>query len=519
MKINIIYQAIISVALLSASGCDKSYFNTVQDTDGPEGHFSDFTSILPSQEDRVITAPGYKTNVLISEADPINSSGDTFGYNNDHVQFFPEDLSLLSKTKEITSGYLFISHEYLPVQPEPRTQKVIEFEKYSVGASILKIRKNHENRWEVDLSSPDNRRYHARSKMKIDGPVAKVLGNHVTGTTDNCSGGQTPWGTALSGEESIDYGSVRKWKNFDDRSSGWIVEFDPYDKRRLPVKHSALGRFKHENAAIAISRNGHAVVYMGEDKIGGGFYKFISDKKYNPESRSHNLSLLSSGRLYGAKIDLNKGEGSWVPLDLKHPVSGPVLYQAGFTSNADVLLDVARASKFLGITELDRPEDCEIHPLDSSIYLALTNNMNRIPPNLHGQIVRFVEKKNDLESMTFRFEIVSEGGKESGYSSPDNLAFDSYGNLWITTDIFSPNLTKIAWSFNGNNSLLMMKTGKNHKRPYRFASAPSGAEFTGPWFTGDESVLFLAVQHPGEGMPSSWPEGKARSSVIAIYRD
>ncbi|MDH5656380.1 MAG: hypothetical protein OEZ34_10760, partial [Spirochaetia bacterium] len=89
MKINIIYQAIISVALLSASGCDKSYFNTVQDTDGPEGHFSDFTSILPSQEDRVITAPGYKTNVLISEADPINSSGDTFGYNNDHVQFFP----------------------------------------------------------------------------------------------------------------------------------------------------------------------------------------------------------------------------------------------------------------------------------------------------------------------------------------------------------------------------------------------------------------------------------------------
>ena len=58
---------------------------------------------------------------------------------------------------------------------------------------------------------------------------------------------------------------------------------------------------------------------------------------------------------------------------------------------------------------------------------------------------------------------------------------------------------------------------------FQFASAPTEAELTGPFFTPDGGTLFLAIQHPGEETenvdePSSrWPDGDIpRPAVVAI---
>lgn len=40
--------------------------------------------------------------------------------------------------------------------------------------------------------------------------------------------------------------------------------------------------------------------------------------------------------------------------------------------------------------------------------------------------------------------------------------------------------------------------GEHQGEAFQFASAPVEAELTGPYFTKDETTLFLAVQHPGE---------------------
>jgi len=77
-----------------------------------------------------------------------------------------------------------------------------------------------------------------------------------TGTTNNCAGGPTPWGTWLTCEE-ID--------------QGLVYECDPTG-RRLAVSAPALGVFKHEAAAVDPV---HRHIYLTEDVEDGNLYRFV----------------------------------------------------------------------------------------------------------------------------------------------------------------------------------------------------------------------------------------------------
>ena len=103
----------------------------------------------------------------------------------------------------------------------------------------------------------------------------------LDGTTQNCSGGGTPWGTWLSCEEVM---------------GGLVWECDPAGKRRA-LSRPAMGVFKHE--AAAVDPQGRRI-YLTEDLMDGGLYRFTP-------ARWHDLS---EGVLEIATV-ARDGSASW----------------------------------------------------------------------------------------------------------------------------------------------------------------------------------------------------------------
>lgn len=492
-------------------------------------HFNPkFSPIQPTTKDDVVLPKGYTYDVIASYGDVINPEGDTFGFNNDFTCFLPID-------GNPEHGLLWVNHEYLgeleyyvngydylgaDAEDNKRTPEQIQKYLYALGGSVIEIKKQN-GKWKLVSDSTYGRRVSGLTKHVLTGPAASIA-KEVTGTFANCSGGVTLWNTILSCEENY-MDVVGDCKLEDARHYGWVVEVDPFDPKSTPKKHTALGRFSHENTAMVLASTGQLVVYMGDDARDQYVYKYVSKGKYDPKAGKANSRLLEDGTLYVA----NFGKGTWISLDL---ATNEALQKAAkdgkplFASQADVLINCRDAAKAVGATPMDRPEDLEVHPIDGSVFIALTNNSSH--GNFYGQIVRLFEKDNQHAGEEFTFEIFATGGPQSGFSAPDNMAFDSAGNLWVVTDISSSSTNTGIYQSFGNNGVFFIPTaGENKGVAVQFASGPVGSEMTGPWFTPDEKTLFLAVQHPGENLKSydkptsHWPKGGnqvALPSVIAI---
>ena len=350
-----------------------------------------------------------------------------------------------------------------------------------------------------------------------------MFANECVGTVGNCSGGVSPWGTVLSGEENYqDYAdeNVYRWNDSStkviEEHYGWMVEIDPFDKNSVPKKRTSLGRFRHENISFVISADKRVVAYMGDDKEDECVYKFISAGKFDPSNTRANVDILDSGDLYAADFTNNR----WLLLDIEKNE----ILRKEFSSQAEILVNCDKASSKAGATPCNRCEDIEISPLDQSVYIAFTNNK---PKNdYHGSIVRLIEKNNDHTATEFTWEVFASGGVDAGFSCPDNLYFDSKANLWVLSDMSTSSIRKGVYEQFKNNSLFMIPTsGSSKGKAFRFAAGPVDSEMCGTCFSPDESAMFMSVQHPGEGSgsinnpTSRWPDfgnEPPKPAVVAI---
>ena len=476
--------------------------------------------VAPTTDDEVVLAGGLEYEVLVSWGDPINRTGDRFGFNNDYTAFFPIDGNqhdglLWVNHEEVLSGY-FAS----PRDPVEKSREDIDREVLEVGGSIIRISRK-DGRWRLVQDARYNRRVNGKTRIPIisDQPIAGA--REAVGTAGNCAGGVTPWQTVLTCEENFHffYGDVSfaEGKRFHEKDTligwdryldyppehyGWVVEVDPFNG--AAKKLTALGRFAHEGATVTEAGDGRPVVYMGDDKTGEHIYKFVAAE---PGSLAH-------GTLYVAITD----QGRWLPLDLTRDKR----LREAFRTQTELLVRTREAAKLVGATPQDRPEDIEIDPHSGAVLIALTKH----PDRPYGSILKLVEKDNDPSAQEFVATTFLAGGLKNGFACPDNLAFDPQGNLWVCTDISSYDLYQPPYdSFKNNGLFYIPMSGRHAGIPVQVASAPPGAELTSPTFSPDGRTLFLSVQHPGEdsagtgALNSHWPDGGdtlPRPSVICI---
>ncbi len=469
--------------------------------------------LAPSNQDDLLLHEGLSYYKIISWGDKINSK-EVFGFNNDYINIYN-----LSPTEMI----MWVNHEYINplfVSGQERNAKNIAIEKSLVGGSLIHL-EYKQGQWKHVVNDKYNQGVRGHTMIPFNNGI-KVMGEHlVEGTLANCAGGKTPWKTFLTCEENYDqfYGERKSPKEKIDFSGaylhwnkispnnlpehyGWVVEIDP--KTGKAKKHTNLGRFAHESATCVKDKTGNVVVYSGDDKINQHLYKFISESGSN----------FDKGILYVANLET----GKWLPLDLE---LSPIL-KKHFKTQLDVHIYARKAAKILGATELNRPEDIEIHPHTGDVFVALTNNKTK--GDLHGSILKISEDKGSYNSLSFKSETFILGGENSNFSCPDNMAFDENGNLWFATDISGSKMGKPPYEKFKNNGLFVVPSkGEMAGQAIQVGSAPIDAELTGLCFSENYDTLFLSVQHPGEttrdinNPTSHWPDGGIpKPSVVAI---
>ncbi|MBL0720821.1 PhoX family phosphatase [Piscinibacter sp. Jin2] len=536
-------------------------------------------------------APAFKADASNTAAEQEQQIGD----NHDGMAFFGFNAAGNGFGNRSDEGLLVFNHEY--INPEyfyavaaGETDWTTNFTLEKArkgqaghGGSIVHVRRNSGGAWEQVLNSPYNRRIHGNTPMTIQGPArgndlmkteADPGGIEVLGMLNNCGNGRTPWGTYLTCEENFNgyfgwngprtpsalenrYGLTAagfgyRWHTVDPRFDlnanenepnrfGWIVEIDPFSPSSKPIKRTALGRFKHENAELVVASDGKVVVYMGCDERNEYLYKFVSTGTFdaaNPTSAA-NRRLLESGTLYVAKfaagstLNDNMGTGTWVPLVFGE---NGLTTANGFANQGDVMIRSRQASDFVGATMMDRPEWVAANPkVPGEVFVTLTNNNRRggttsnnpdgstaagsaRPPvdeanprsnNVWGHIVRWNEAGGNASALSFNWDIFVLAGQPSVtgarapsanvtadnlFNSPDGLAFDSFGRMWIQTDGNYSNAGDFANM--GNNQMLVADPATKEIR--RFLVGPSGCEVTGITWTPDRKTMFVNIQHPGE---------------------
>ncbi len=258
-------------------------------------------------------------------------------------------------------------------------------------------------------------------------------------------------------------------------------KLNPWDPNSAPVKHSALGRFKHEAANVYVTDDGTVVVYTGDDERFDYMHKFVSGKKVPARRprRPHNMThVLDEGTLYVAKLT------SDIPADeidgsascrraARSPAPAP-----GFrcctpapTARPKSLVDGLTAAGGRGVHPAGRrqgrrhqdgparglrgqPEDRQgVRRADQQRQARhrrrarRSTRPTRATSNKNGQILEITDNH-----ARHRLHLGPAAGvrrprpaadtyfagfdktKVSPISCPDNLAFDSHGNLWISTD-------------------------------------------------------------------------------------
>ena len=312
----------------------------------------------------------------------------------------------------------------------------------------------------------------------------------MNGSVGNCSGGITPWGTALSCEENFSgYGTAVKvddagqygWHTFGGKPEdaeydpkpfkkyGWVCEHDPYDPDYVGRKHTALGRFRHENTAFRHEPGKQLRALHGRRQGQRGRSTSSSRRASSSRVRARTTgSILEEGQLYIARwepegrrrfakagdtdpVNATEGTGTWEPVALDALDDTATKLRAAFGAER-----VRRALRHQPARGRGGARGRQRVRLADQQHQRRDLRLARLGPPLR-------EQSNDPEALEFRWRDYAAGGPTgSGRSgprasrAPTTSSSTRSGNLWVVTDISSSRLNKAnEYAYHKNNAHLL----------------------------------------------------------------
>ncbi|MEV6554000.1 alkaline phosphatase PhoX [Streptomyces sp. NPDC051597] len=315
------------------------------------------------------------------------------------------------------------------------------------------------------------------------GPVAEWVG--IAGTSTNCAGGATPWGTWLTCEETED----RAGSNGMTKDHGYVFEVDPCDRRanRAPEPVKALGRYAHE-AVVVDPRRGH--LYLTEDASGpnGLLYRWTPPHGFK-HGRGRLRTLADDAGVLQAPKCYDAG-GRFVD-DLSRATAIGTVYGVDWVDVPDRDARSTSVRKQFAAGDVTRARKLEgMWWADGGAYIVSSYAREESPVRHDGQVWFYDPRRRTL-TLKVLLGVSTEPGKDGAFDGPDNITVSPYGGLVIAEDGEG-----VQHLFGATDSGRTYPIARNELN-LGTEQEPEYSEFTGVTFSPDGRTLFANIQEPG----------------------
>lgn len=325
----------------------------------------------------------------------------------------------------------------------------------------------------------------------------------ISGTSTNCAGGPTPWGTWLTCEETETKAGAAWSGNGKSgtyqKDHGFVFEVF-HDGRKLPQPIKAFGRYAHE--ALAIDHK-QQHVFLSEDASGpnGLFYRWTAPRGFRMGPGLASRLGDTDGTL--AAMQIVMPDGSVLP-DVAYLTSAqlgrpfPVRWKevpdrlATTTSTRKQFADgeVTRGKKFEGVWATDKG----VYVVNSFAFAEADLPADAVP---HDGMVWFYDFEEETIRLVsyFPHQETAESGATAKYDlvfdGPDNVTVTPWGSLILAEDGVGASHVLAATPYGPTQAIARNQFNIGTE------AEPAYSEFTGPTFSDDGKVLFVNIQTPG----------------------